>query len=124
MNNLKEKGYSEIFKDIGPTSNNYSDMMNKIMKLYKINEKKDNGYEGARMVIKTEWEKYLEQEKRTGNKKENRRGKREQEGTKGNREQKKERKREPEEKEEEMKKTEGDFHSLSSKAGNFSHQLN
>ena len=81
MNILKDKGYSATCKDLAPTSNSYPNLMNKVLKLYKIKGKKDKGYDGVRMAAKREWEKYLEQEKRTGNKKGNRRGKREQEGT-------------------------------------------
>ena len=71
MNILKDKGYSATCKDLAPTSNSYSDLMSKVLKLYKIKGKKDKGYDGVRMAAKREWEKYLEQEKRTGEAREN-----------------------------------------------------
>ena len=49
MNILKDKGYSAACKDLAPTANSYSDLMNKVLKLYKIKGKKDKGYDGVRM---------------------------------------------------------------------------
>ena len=78
MNILKDKGYSAACKDLAPHASSHSDLMNKVMKLFKIKGKKDKGYDSVRMASKREWERYREQEKRTGNRRGN---KREQEGT-------------------------------------------
>ena len=81
MNILKDKGYSAACKDLAPHASSHSDLMNKVMKLFKIKGKKDKGYDSVRMASKREWERYREQEKRTGNRRGNRGNKREQEGT-------------------------------------------
>ena len=65
MNILKDKGYSAACKDLAPHASSHSDLMNKVMKLFKIKGKKDKGYDSVRMASKREWERYREQEKRT-----------------------------------------------------------
>ena len=67
MNILKDKGYSAACKDLAPHASSHSYLMNKVMKLFKIKGKKDKGYDSVRMASKREWERYREQEKRTGN---------------------------------------------------------
>ena len=67
MNILKDKGYSATCKNLAPTSNSYPDLMNKVLKLYKIKGKKDKGYDSVRMASKREWERYREQMKKTVN---------------------------------------------------------
>ena len=78
MNILKDKGYSAACKDLAPHASSHSDLMNKVMKLFKINGRKDKGYDSVRMASKREWERYREQEKRTGKRRGNRGNKREQ----------------------------------------------
>ena len=98
MDILKDKGYYAACKDL----------MNKVMKLFKIKGKKDKGYDSVRMASKREWKRYREQEKRTGNRRGNKREQRIEQVEEG----------------EEMKKAKDDSHPISERAGNFSHHLN